>query len=1414
MKKLLSILLTLALVVTLVPIYGTTTTVSASNNYFLFNNERSDKSSARVVSTSVVTLSGVLNNITGSSVSYKVEQITAGAVTDVLDETEDITFGISVNNNQITVANVILFPGLNRITFTGSTGTGTVSESIFIEYRDSPMLNNLQVSYNDVFVPIEETAATMLYRPANATGTNEVILSGFAPNASSVTVEVNGNSYTYGVSESSNFQFNTGKLVVSVGMNTIKFKVVNGGQVLETTRSLVLFGNSVVYYNENITQTDAATKTSPYMTNGEYTLPPNTTEVKYAAEVVVPRPVNDGTTDITDAAIFKDYLTGGNSSYAGAGKMTAEVNGVAVPVTVGAVQASADYFTFPISFTLASHATSITTAFDTPIKFKMTAPMGSATSTSNERAIILRDGSKPFLADVNILAGYDDSMVTEVSSRIQTTNPNQILAMQSSDIPSSGVQVYTTPMMLEVLIGNVNTALTVADVESMLLISPTAGATPTSPNLINYRVLVDSSRKLVSQRVTQQVNGQLVEYTRVFVDISSFKNAGNNRYYFSLNGTSVAAGEKAYLFNFMSGPYVKFDQLADGMAIDYHSQYDQKIDILEKLGGLFGRLNNVGDASKIKYDAGNQTVFLYLNNVAIPLEEQSTSNPTLFKPVGVEFDANGEITLNPDVQHILNIINIAGENTVKFVLYTDTFNFELTYKFTVVPTNLPIIPAPNTQGIFPYATTGTLPPTYSSVTFPKNGASYTTNESYVNVFGNFDFIDLNSLNDSSSVQNPTAADIIDTLSYLDRDKYIVSITSPEWSKPLNWNLNNEFYLVNENFELLDVSGNVAASSLDAVVINQGNPAQAEKGSIKFYYDVDAQIFYFILENQQMPEDGSTLVNVINVYNAGESGPRASYRFEINPISIPYTILSPIPENRITNQNFAEVIIVSAGAQSVTINKEEATKIQYITHEGGQEVYHDAFRVLVKDLKANKDTKIPFTITRGDQTLSQSLTVKYVPTNIPGAKFIQTMKNSHKVFDGNLTLTFKKNTNLIRSTYAQAQEYNTQVYNNHDILFAIANHEDGIIDRHMFEGVPANYTTISQQTGYNIMTTLFQNQASRFIKASNVFWIDAGLADDPIATPGSYDPIKNGLDPYPFPNQVGMQQLLLTSRYDNEERKIVPSTSGELTLAYDSNIVASAGTTVTVFHYDPVEGVWQNLGGVVDAKKGTITVPFTSFGYYVVAKLTRSYNDIIDHSYAREAMEAIFAKGVMNATSPTSQFGGDQYITRGEFTRMIVRALDLPLNYSGQMHFSYYPETITNANNPESIYDYRYIETAARAGIVNGTRPGFFDEAAQITRQDAAVILARALELKMETDSKKASQQLAKAFQDSGNFDFYSIPGVLAIQKKNFIVGIPIDVNDPKAGYMFQPKARLLRSDASIIMARVMADQKKLPAIYN
>ena len=55
--------------------------------------------------------------------------------------------------------------------------------------------------------------------------------------------------------------------------------------------------------------------------------------------------------------------------------------------------------------------------------------------------------------------------------------------------------------------------------------------------------------------------------------------------------------------------------------------------------------------------------------------------------------------------------------------------------------------------------------------------------------------------------------------------------------------------------------------------------------------------------------------------------------------------------------------------------------------------------------------------------------------------------------------------------------------------------------------------------------------------------------------------------------------------------------------------------------------------------------------------------------------------------------------------MLVKALDIPLNYElSKPHFDDVPPII----NPDALWDFRYVETAAREGIIRGTQPRTFE----------------------------------------------------------------------------------------------------------
>ena len=213
-----------------------------------------------------------------------------------------------------------------------------------------------------------------------------------------------------------------------------------------------------------------------------------------------------------------------------------------------------------------------------------------------------------------------------------------------------------------------------------------------------------------------------------------------------------------------------------------------------------------------------------------------------------------------------------------------------------------------------------------------------------------------------------------------------------------------------------------------------------------------------------------------------------------------------------------------------------------------------------------------------------------------------------------------------------------------------------------------------------------------------------MADD--VTTSGYDPLTMGVDPYQYPGAKGANGTAIPTYDDRpDDRELVVSKRGTLTLSFDKNIVDSAGTIVTVFRYDVDNKFWVNMGGTVDTKKNTITVPFDQFGYYVVSKMTYSFTDVTGHPYARNYMEAIFSKGVMNAAN-FDDFGADMYTTRGEFTRMVVKALNIPLNYElSTPHFDDVPAII----NQDALWDYSYIETAAREGLIGEHSRGHLNQ---------------------------------------------------------------------------------------------------------
>lgn len=498
-----------------------------------------------------------------------------------------------------------------------------------------------------------------------------------------------------------------------------------------------------------------------------------------------------------------------------------------------------------------------------------------------------------------------------------------------------------------------------------------------------------------------------------------------------------------------------------------------------------------------------------------------------------------------------------------------------------------------------------------------------------------------------------------------------------------------------------------------------------------------------------------------------------------------------------NSNYMEIQIEAENATSVLFGKDEAV-IREVVENG---VKKNHFFYEVTGLKAGKNT-VKFTVVRGTEKTNGSFILYNTDTAVEGAQYKAPLQSTTTIFDGQLSLKFPKGTNFIRNEPGAVNQFLTS---DRKILYGIASKADGRVDKvkhpSASDGQIGNPNPVIDGVGKLMLT----ETSGRFRSASNLFWIDAGTIKK-----NETDMIKalNGSGRLPYDRE----EFYLRTRPD----MVIPTERGTLTLKYDSTIRDDSWKYLSVYHFDIyedytgiVQGRWKNLGGVVDMNKNTITVPFESFGYYQVVYMDKSFDDVTGHPWARNDLDTLYSKGYM-LNKESSSFVPNDSITRGEFATMLVKIFDLPLNYTEVPTFT----DVQRVNLLTKLYDYKYIETAAKAGIVRGAAGGRFMPDNAITRQDAAIMIARAADLKLSSESNmdKVLANLRKSFTDGDSIDIYARTAVEAVTNAGLIEGKEnvLLQGQTKTTVRFDPLETFTRAEAAAVAIRVLKNQKKIP----
>lgn len=180
--------------------------------------------------------------------------------------------------------------------------------------------------------------------------------------------------------------------------------------------------------------------------------------------------------------------------------------------------------------------------------------------------------------------------------------------------------------------------------------------------------------------------------------------------------------------------------------------------------------------------------------------------------------------------------------------------------------------------------------------------------------------------------------------------------------------------------------------------------------------------------------------------------------------------------------------------------------------------------------------------------------------------------------------------------------------------------------------------------------------------------------------------------------------------------------------------------------------------------------------YIVPK--QEFKDLAGYDWAKSQIEALTQKGVISGRDENNYSPSDN-VTRAEFIKMLMSTYDITTDRK-DCPFS----------DVTDHWSRNYIMSAFDAGIAKGVTDTEFNPNGFITREDAAVLSARAMIYKgfeLEADDTE--------FADDNEIQSYAKESVYLLKNAGIISGV--------GNNMFNPKGNLTRAEAAVIIYGIM-----------
>lgn len=255
-----------------------------------------------------------------------------------------------------------------------------------------------------------------------------------------------------------------------------------------------------------------------------------------------------------------------------------------------------------------------------------------------------------------------------------------------------------------------------------------------------------------------------------------------------------------------------------------------------------------------------------------------------------------------------------------------------------------------------------------------------------------------------------------------------------------------------------------------------------------------------------------------------------------------------------------------------------------------------------------------------------------------------------------------------------------------------------------------------------------------------------------------------------------------------EQSVTLSKPVRVAAAFDATKVGSGGRSYLGLYRN--EGnAWAYRKSWVKAGADQVVGQLYSFSKYTVMAYRKRFTDTASH-WAYADVDLMTAKHVVTGF-PDLSFRPDGKVTRAEFAAMLVRALGLPEA----------PNASTFTDVASDAWYAGVVGAAAKAGVVAGYDDGTFRPNARITREQMAVMMARALKAAGKTVAADRVEGLLKAFSDRARISGWAREGVAAAADAGIVKG--------RGGGAFAPADDATRAEAAAMLKRYLGSVGQL-----